>query len=389
VESDRSLAPVIELIYEAMLDPAQWPRALAAVAQAVDGRLPMLHHHDTRAHAGRFLLHAGYDPATVQSYRDYYSARNVWLSTGARLLGSRTVRSSHMMCSRRELLRSEWYCDFLQPLGISQAVGGTLISHDEGAFSCITILRGPQSGDFSERELRILESLVPHLRRALQVHARLMESVTRERLWLEALEKAAVGVLLVTATWKVLYANPAARTILDTAGGLVLDRRGIRASNRDYTARLQALIGRAAQTAARRALHAGGVLRLPRPNGHMPLEVTISPLSPNDVPPLGESAVAALYLQESGRRAGSVAAALACEYGLTPGETRVFEVLASGISGKQAAEKLGISYNTLKTHLQRLFMKTGTRKQVELIHLAHGGGRPIRAATGRRGDQRS
>lgn len=378
---EESLAPVIEQIYQAMLDFEQWPRALSAVAGAVGGRLPMLHHHDIRAHAGRFLLHAGYDAQTVQSYSDYYSARNIWLRNGGRLLGTRTVRSSHMMSSRRELLRSEWYNDFLRPLGLSHAVGGTLIKHDEGAFSCISIFGGPEREEFGEEDLRVLEALVPHLRRALQVHARLLEFSNRERAWLEILEKTPAGVLLVTENWKVLYANPAAQAFIAAQGGLALDRGCISASVSDDTARLRSLIGRATRTSARRALHAGGVLRVRRPNGSLPLEILISPLAPSDVPPLGKQAVAALYLRETQPSASSPVAALANQYGLTPGEARVLAALARGLSGKRAAQALGISYNTLKTHLQHLFMKTGARRQLELVHLIHRDGAESQASS--------
>jgi DNA-binding CsgD family transcriptional regulator len=56
-------------------------------------------------------------------------------------------------------------------------------------------------------------------------------------------------------------------------------------------------------------------------------------------------------------------------YGLTRSELRVLLAMVPGLSVKEAAEMLGISENTAKTHLQHIHSKTGTSKQTELVHL--------------------
>ena len=56
-------------------------------------------------------------------------------------------------------------------------------------------------------------------------------------------------------------------------------------------------------------------------------------------------------------------------YGLTTSELRVLLAMVPGLSVKEAAEMLGISENTAKTHLQHIHSKTGTSKQTELMRL--------------------
>jgi DNA-binding CsgD family transcriptional regulator len=56
-------------------------------------------------------------------------------------------------------------------------------------------------------------------------------------------------------------------------------------------------------------------------------------------------------------------------YGLTPAEAKVAALIARGLSGRRAADQLEVSYNTLKTHLKRVFVKTGTNNQGSLIRL--------------------
>ena len=56
-------------------------------------------------------------------------------------------------------------------------------------------------------------------------------------------------------------------------------------------------------------------------------------------------------------------------YGLTGGELRVLLAIAPGLGVKEAAEVLGISEATARTHVQHIYDKTGTSKQTELMHL--------------------
>ncbi len=53
--------------------------------------------------------------------------------------------------------------------------------------------------------------------------------------------------------------------------------------------------------------------------------------------------------------------------GLTPRECQILEHLASGQSNKELARLLGISPNTVKTHIARLYAKLEVRNRVEAI----------------------
>ena len=63
------------------------------------------------------------------------------------------------------------------------------------------------------------------------------------------------------------------------------------------------------------------------------------------------------------------AAALALLHDLTPAETRVLELIVEGKTPAEIAGQLGVSLSTTKSHLQRVFDKTGTSRQVELVRL--------------------
>ena len=56
--------------------------------------------------------------------------------------------------------------------------------------------------------------------------------------------------------------------------------------------------------------------------------------------------------------------------GLSPRECEILGLLASGASNKELARTLGISPNTVKTHLARLYEKLEVQKRVQAIEKA-------------------
>jgi len=56
-------------------------------------------------------------------------------------------------------------------------------------------------------------------------------------------------------------------------------------------------------------------------------------------------------------------------FGLTPAESRLAGILMKGKSLAQAAEELDSSIATVRTHLKRIFSKTGTCRQPQLVYL--------------------
>ena len=62
------------------------------------------------------------------------------------------------------------------------------------------------------------------------------------------------------------------------------------------------------------------------------------------------------------------------------GELRVALTLAQGFGAKDAAELLGVGEPTVRTHLQRIFLKTRTSRQADMMRLLQASSPPIRIA---------
>lgn len=52
---------------------------------------------------------------------------------------------------------------------------------------------------------------------------------------------------------------------------------------------------------------------------------------------------------------------------LTIAQNKVYNLILKGLTNQQIADKLGISVNTVKVHVGRIFVKNNVKSRVELI----------------------
>jgi len=55
--------------------------------------------------------------------------------------------------------------------------------------------------------------------------------------------------------------------------------------------------------------------------------------------------------------------------GITPRELEILELIASGLSNREIAERIFVSENTVKTHSSRVFDKLGARRRTQAVQL--------------------
>ena len=89
------------------------------------------------------------------------------------------------------------------------------------------------------------------------------------------------------------------------------------------------------------------------------------------------AAVAALFVHKATLGAPSAPETIARLYHLTPTELRVLLAVVQLGGVPEVAEALGIGEATVKTHLHRLFGKTGISRQADLVKLVAGFSNPL------------
>lgn len=182
-----------------------------------------------------------------------------------------------------------------------------------------------------------------------------------------ALNRMDIAVFVLDAQLRLLHANAAATDLLerDTALRLHGDQLLQDAVGGDRS--LARLVARVLD--ASRATDNPHAISLPRRN-RLPLLLTAAPFVPAAEPPaLPPCAIVMASDPESYRPPRQLLMQL---FELTPAEANVAQALAQGQALEDIASELCISVHTVKTHLHRLFRKTGTRRQGELVSLLRG-----------------
>jgi DNA-binding CsgD family transcriptional regulator len=82
-----------------------------------------------------------------------------------------------------------------------------------------------------------------------------------------------------------------------------------------------------------------------------------------------KDAAVLVFIVDPANRSSIPLARLVDAFGLTPAEARVAVASSAGKTTLETAHLLGLSPNTVKTHMRRVFAKTGTGRQAELARL--------------------
>jgi DNA-binding CsgD family transcriptional regulator/PAS domain-containing protein len=366
VEPDH-FSSLIEALYDAALNPTDWPRAAQMFARAFDTESCAIFQLNlAQGSSGIVGITGNFDAKAISDYEAYYhqkdlvAIRMAQSGTGQAMLSTDVVRES-------EFLDSEIFVDFARPmrLGFYWAVGG-VIQVEQHVKGAIGIHRPRNTPAFEAEDKRRLALLLPHLSRAMLLQRRLEGLTQDHQIVVDALEKLSVGMIAVDAQEAVLFANPTAERLLRAGLGLTCRHGYLGATDPAKEAELRRLIQQAGLASLGKPSEAGGVLALSRPEGR-PLSLLVCPLRPHALT-LGASVPAALLIfGDPDASPATSTQALIELYGLTPAEARLMAALVDGERLEDYADRQQISINTARTQSKQVFAKTGHGRQADLI----------------------
>jgi DNA-binding CsgD family transcriptional regulator len=292
-------------------------------------------------------------------------------------LTSGSVVVGDQLVTHADVRRTRFYNDFGRHHDVVRCIVGT-IEAERDAVSVLSVNRSDAGQPFDRQEAALLRALMPHLHRAVQLHRRLAEAEALADGSTAALDRLAHGIILVDAMGRVMFANRTADEIVRASDGLsVHDRRLLGARVQDTNA-LRRLIAEAVDTSRGEGIGAGGMVMLERPSGRATLRILVTPVARRNILFGPAGAAACIFVTDPERFPLPSSAHLQQAFGLTPAETRVAMAILDGKTVERLADELCISRNTARTHLQRLFAKTGAARQADLIRTLLAAHAPLR-----------
>jgi DNA-binding CsgD family transcriptional regulator/PAS domain-containing protein len=366
----RALSTLIGTIYDCALDPSRWEEALAGIRDVLCCQTAVLSLVDLRH--DRFLLNrtVGIEPdglAEQAKHTPEISSRIAEHFAGGRSFDEPHVVTRHL--SQSYLETSRYFQDCLKPNGIVDIMFYILVQTPArlGGFG---MGRHERQGVFSDQDIELGGLLLPHVRRAVTI-SNVLDACTIERARMaEALDALRCAVMLTDARGAILHANEAAEGMLRNDGPVRATGGVLQARDPTAAAELRAAIKQAAYDEADLG-KTGLAIRLTEP-GVQPVSAHVLPLTGGNLRTrLQPAAVAAVFISPPPVEQDG-AAATAAAYDLTPAETRVLASLLAGRTLAETAEALGIAPSTAKTHLDKIFSKTGVTRQADLMRLGTG-----------------
>jgi hypothetical protein len=163
---------LVRLIYEAANDPLLWDPFLTKFAEAVHAETTGFLIQDKTGQSARILATVGMEPAFRNSYEEYFVSCNPWLRR--RTVSPGTVETSEQVLSNRELVRTEFYHDFLRP-NIWLHACSAVTNVEDSTFSSVYALRTPHKKAFTPDEIQLCSYLAPHLQTAARIRQRIVD----------------------------------------------------------------------------------------------------------------------------------------------------------------------------------------------------------------------
>jgi DNA-binding CsgD family transcriptional regulator/PAS domain-containing protein len=347
----------LSAIYDAAVDDAAWRRLPGLLRQAVEGEgaVVWVLGADRRLEG----VTDGVPEEALQRFAERYRDLEPGLPAAVRrgLLNVATIYSD--VVPDRQLLRTEFYADFLHRYRTEQGVVAAIPLPD-GAMLAAAVWRPFGVSRFEARHQSALQAHLPHVRQAVRLRRRINGGAPAGR-GQDALEALALGVVICDRRGRVLFANAAAEALAASGGALQLQRRErpLGAARRSDAAALQALIADAATGGP------GGAVRLEGAAGERVFAL-VTPLPPR----VGAGEPQALVLLRAADDPPACdAAGLRQLFGLTRAEAEVALALLGDRSLAEIGEARGVSEATLRTQLAQVLRKTETTSQRQLVRL--------------------
>jgi DNA-binding CsgD family transcriptional regulator/PAS domain-containing protein len=364
--SAQALSDTIGAIYDCALDPERWVNAVSHIVELCESAGGSMCVHHTKDVQNDCMFEVGYSRDFYDGFEKEYPLSPFAAFAPLGKVGD--VATTSMLCSDQELFESRIYREVLSPFGCNDFIG-LLGLKTTGRIAVVSASRANPAPRYSERDISLLRLLSPHVCRSLTISDALDIRTLRSEMLEATLDGLTAGVYLLRRDGRVIYMNATAERQLKSSNALRVVNHRLFATDAEACTLVAKAIGEVT-TGETDAGLAGHSLAIPDASGAGYI-ATLLPLErgrrQSVMAPFAASV--AVFVQDPAQVPLMPGEAFAKLYRLTGGELRVLLALAQGLGAKEAADMLGIGEPTVRTHLQRMFSKTGTSRQAELLQL--------------------
>lgn len=373
-ELKRIVGGLSERVDAAALDPQCWGDFVEGVQAILPNLRVGLEGRDDALPRPLAMAARGWSERETLDYITYYSSVSPWVE-GWQHLSTLRPYLSDAAVPIRELQKTEFYSDWLRPIRDAEHGTGMKLLDSEGRKALLHIHYGSHRMEEQHAILsEVISRLALRLRGAL-LSNRVLALGAAPPVKGPIMESLIDPAFLLDQGCRMLAANAAGNALLQEDGPFALGAHDV---FRLRTEEQQRRFAAAVATLCRLGTSEGG-RDFKLSDGVTGWMLSLLPVAQNAAQvvmnqPLGlflprALALVVLRRMEVSEVSPPPRGAVIMPGGLTPAERRIVEALCEGGTLPQIAGRLGISYETARTHLKKIYGKTGTHNQRELLAL--------------------
>lgn len=361
MDFDR-LNALFDAIYEGPMEATPWQTALKLLQQTFGAmHVTMILRPPSPQSAG-FMINTDTvaDDAT-ESYQSHFFALDPFVG-----LPEDQVITPEELIGESRWTSSALYREYLRPMNVGHLVGADLRTQ-EGIECRLRISRAADMPPFSEADKALCRALLPHIKRAVRLHAQIDTLECERQLYAGTVNRMLLGTVSFAHNGDVVEINPEARRILNEKDDIRVTGNTLCLDRNDEGRELLRII---------RKVCAGGpidpgvieAMSVTRPSGRMNLGIVVKPAPSSSWPhDSTQRPVAVMFLRDPECSGKASEEAIRRLFGLTRMEAALAQCLADGLTVEEAAEKLHVKRTTARTYLRFIFCKTGVTRQTKLV----------------------
>lgn len=373
----QSFDQLISAIYQGPLDDTPWQQFLPLLGQTLNARaVSLVLRPPAAGDKGLILNYQRPPPGEAQqvsladpadweasAYREHYFAIDPFIS-----LPIGKVITLAELIPEQELRESDYYQQYLKPAGIFHILGGDTLEPN-GLLARLRICRNEKEPSFTDDDKQLLTQILPHIQRAIQFHARLNRVESERDLYANAIDRLAVGAIILDENGKLLKTNNIAQQILEKKDGLVTHNNHLQIGNREQASEFQKLVEKVLTRQQENKPGMPEALRVTRPSGCPDLGLLIRPIPTSEWPEGQACPSVVVFISDPELQPETSQQMITRLFGFTPAEATLAMLLTKGLSMAETSEHLSISQHTARAQLKSIFSKTGVSRQAELVRL--------------------
>ncbi len=372
----EGLYDLIGDLYDTTLDRSLWPDVLRKMSKFINGASSAVFWNDAAVYNGDVYFEDG---GISPPYRDLYFEKYIKLNptTTPRFFVQPEVPvATADLVPYEEFLRTRFYREWAAPQGLVDFVSLTLEKSATKA-AMFGVFRHARHGVVDEEARRRMCLLGPHIRRAVLISKVIDLKCSEAEMFAQTVDNLRTPTILIDASGRIVFANVSALEFLDKGEVFQGVQGRLTASTPEARAGLRDIL--LASTGNDHVIGGKGIgTPLIGKNGeHYAAHVLPLTSGARGSANRAFAATAALFVHKASLETASPPVAIAEAFKLTMTELRVLFSIVEVGGVPQVADMLGVASSTVKTHLSRIYEKTGARRQVDLVKLVAGFSSPL------------